>query len=148
MAEELGETLGSVAIEIRDILEALQLLTNVVARPKATDWDYGNATTTLIGMSDVVVVTPKTGFTLNPTCVIVRCAKASNIDVCLTPYSPRKSEIVAPGNAPDNGLFIHWFPFGINTVGTSEGDNKFWIRAQGIAEAGLVEGVAFYEETR
>lgn len=148
MAEEITkETLGEVVAEIRDLLEALSAIRDVIAKPKATDWEYGILTATdLTEMKDIVVAKPGTGNKLNPTCAIARVEKASLIDVCLTPLTAQKSEIIAPGSAPDNGLFIHWFPWGIYTVGTSEGENKFWVRAQGITETGKAEAVILYEE--
>lgn len=152
MSEEVrDETLGCVVAEIRGLLEAMlpEMIAEVIARPKATDWEHGILEATdLAEMKDVVVAKPATGNRLNPTCVIVRVEKASNIDVCLTPLKAEKNEIIAPGNAPDNGLFIHWFGYGIYTIGTGEGDNQFWVRAQGITETGKAEGVIMYEEVR
>jgi len=156
--EKERETTGDVIAEIRDLLKALVpgveipgvpgVLAEVVARPKATDWKYNSATTTTTEMTDVVVVKPKTGYKLNPTCVVVRAAKASTIDVCLTPISAADNEIIAPGAAPDNGVFIHWFPYGIYIIGESGGATKFWVRAQGVLEIGLVEAVLFWEESK
>ena len=153
MAEEKKrETTGEVIVEIRDLLKALvpgvtpEALAEVVARPKATDWKYGVATTTLTEMTDVIVVKPRTGYKLNPTCVIVRVAKESTIGVCLTPVSAADNEIVAPGAAPDNGVFIHWFPYGIHIIGESDGGKKFWVRAKGLTETGLAESVVLWEE--
>jgi len=155
MAEEKErKTTGEVIVEIRDLLKQLvpgeipEALAEVVARPKATDWKYGSATTTLTDMTDIVVVKPKTGYKLNPTCAIVRVAKESTIDVCLTPVSAADSEIVAPGAAPDNGVFIHWFPYGIHIIGEPEGTKKFWVRAKGLTETGLVEAVLLWEEVK
>lgn len=155
MAEEKErETTGEVIAEIRDLLKALipgeipEALAEVVARPKATDWKYNSVTTTLTEMTDIVVVKPKTGYKLNPTCVIVRVAKESTIDVCLTPISAADSEIVAPGAAPDNGVFIHWFPYGIYIIGESGGGKLFWVRAKGVTETGLVEAVLLWEEVK
>jgi len=152
--EKIRETTGQVIVEIRDLLKALvpdvtpEALAEVVARPKATDWKYGTVTTTLTEMTDVVIVKPRTGYKLNPTCVIVRVAKESTIDVCLTPVSAAESEIVAPGSAPDNGVFIHWFPYGINIIGESGGTKKFWVRAKGLTETGLAEAVVLWEEEK
>ena len=156
MAEE--QTLGTVVVEIRDLLKSMvappleavlmaeAVPMSVVPRPKATGWLYREATLVTGEMTDIVHVAAKTGAKLAPTCVIVRVAKASNIDVCLTPLNPEKSEIIAPGTAPDNGVFMCWFPYGIYTIGTSEGKRKFWVRAQGITVSGKGEAAIMYEE--
>lgn len=146
-----GETLGSIAAEIRDLLKLMVLPEipvepmSVIPRPKATGWDYGTLTTLTTDMKDIISYAAKTGARLRPVLGIIRTAKASNVDICLTPMDPTKSEIVAPGTTTDNGFFIHWFPYGIYTVGTSEGDRKFWARAQGITEAGKAEAVIMWE---
>lgn len=151
MAEE--ETLGTVAAEIRDLLKVMVTPPPVVEpmpvvpRPKATGWGYDSATLSTTEMTDITKVAAKTGAKLAPTCVIVRVKKASNIDVCLTPLNPEKSDIIAPGTAPDDGVFMCWFPFGVYTIGTSEGKRKFWVRAQGITDVGKAEAVIMYEET-
>ena len=151
MAEE--QTLGTVAAEIRDLLKVMVTPPPaaepmpVIPRPKATGWGYDSATLSSTEMTDIIKVAAKTGAKLAPTCVIVRVKKASNIDVCLTPLNPEKSEIIAPGTAPDDGVFMCWFPYGIYTIGTSEGKRKFWVRAQGISTGGKGEAVIMYEET-
>lgn len=146
-----GETLGSLAAEIRDLLKLMVLPEipvepiSVIPRPKATGWDYGSITTSTTDMKDIIFHAAKTGARLRPVLGIVRTEKASNVDICLSPMDPTKSEIVAPGTTTDNGIFIHWFPYGIYTVGTSEGDRKFWARAQGITEIGKAEAVIMWE---
>jgi len=151
MAEE-GETLGSVLVEVRDLLKLIAFPEiavepmSVVPRPKATGRRYGEATLSISETKGVVSVAAKTGYKLSPVCVIVRTLKASRIDVCLTPLDAFTNEIIAPGATADEGIFIHWFPYGIYTIGTSEGDRKFWIRAQGITEEGKAEAVIMYEE--
>ena len=150
MGEE--QTLGSVAAEIRDLLKVMVTPPPaaepmpVIPRPKATGWPYDSATLSTTGMTDIIGVAAKTGAKLAPTCVLVRVKKASNIDVCLTPLNPEKSEIIAPGTAPDDGIFMWWSPYGVYTIGTSEGKRKFWVRAQGITEGGKGEAVIMYEE--
>jgi len=147
------ETLGTVAAEIRDLLKLMVAPppdvepTSVIPRPKATGREYDSKTLSITEMTDIVKVSAKTGTKLAPTSVVVRVKKASNIDVCLTPLNPEKSEIIAPGTAPDDGVFMCWFPYGIYTIGTSEGKRKFWVRAQGITEGGKGEAVIMYEET-
>jgi len=146
------QTLGTTAAEIRDLLKMMAAPPPVaepmpvIPRPKATGWRYDAATLTTTEMSNITKVAAKTGAKLSPTCVIVRVKKASNIDVCLTPLNPEKSEIIAPGTAPDDGVFMCWFPYGVYTIGTSEGDRKFWVRAQGITEGGKAEAVIMWEE--
>jgi hypothetical protein len=146
------ETVGSVLVEIRELLKLLVIPppeaepAAVIPRPKATDWEYGTKDLTITEMSDIVSYKPRTGWRLNPVCIIVRTIKASKIDVCLSPLDPAKSEIIAPGATVDDGIFIHWFPYGIYTIGTSAGDRRFWVRGQGITEAGKAEAVIIFEE--
>jgi hypothetical protein len=152
MEEKKEETAGSVLAEIRDLLK-LWLIpppeaepAAVIPRPKVTGWEYGVATLTITEMKDIAFYKPRTGWRLNPVCVIVRTVKASKIDVCLNPLDPAKSEIIAPGATVDDGIFIHWFPYGIYTIGTSAGDRRFWVRGQGLTEAGKAEAVILFEE--
>ena len=155
MSEE--ETLGSLVLEIRDLLRSIAaaepevvptiLQVEAIPRPKATDWKYGQTTTVLSAMSDIVSVKAKTAFILSPACVIVRVAKESIIDICMSPKSDAYSEIIAPGAAPDNGIFIHWFPYGVSTIG-GDADIDFWVRAQGVTETGLAEAELLWEEVK
>lgn len=146
------ETVGSVLVEIRDLLKLLVAPppevgpATVIPSPRATDWKYGVATLTNTEMTDIVFYKPRTGWKLTPVNAIVRTVKASKIDVCLTPPVSGKSEIIAVGTTTDDGIFIHWFPYGIYTIGTSAGDRRYWVRAQGIAEGGKAEAVILFEE--
>lgn len=146
------ETLGKILIEIRDLLKLAVIPpveaepAAVIPRPKATDYEYGVVNLTITEMSSIVSYSPRTGWRLNPVCVIVRTVKASKIDVCLTPINQKKNEIIAPGATVDDGIFIHWFPYGIYTIGTAQGDRKFWVRGQGLTEAGKAEAVILFEE--
>jgi len=146
------ETLGTVALEIRDLLEQMIApppeieVMPVIPRPKATDYEYGSVTLSTAEMKDIVKYKAKEGAKLTPTLAIVRVKKAAIIDVCLTPVSPAKSEIVAVGTAPDDGVFVHWFPYGIYTIGSDEVERKYWVRAQAITESGKAEAVIMFEE--
>ena len=146
------ETLGTVAVEIRDLLKQLVApppaieVMSVVPRPKATGYEHGSVTLSTAEMKDIVRYKAKEGAKLSPTLAIVRVRKAAIIDVCLTPVSPAKSEIIAVGTAPDDGIFVHWFPYGIYTIGSDEVDRMYWVRAQGITETGTAEAVIMFEE--
>ena len=97
-------------------------------------------------MKTIVFRTAKTGAKLRPVLAIVRTAKASNVDLCLSPTDTAESEIIAPGTTTDNGIFVHWFPYGVYTIGTSGAGRKFYARAQGITEVGKAEAVIMWEE--
>lgn len=147
-------TVGEVLAEIRDLL--IQIATpppaaeplSVVPRPKVTGWKIDELTLTTTEMKTIVFASAATGAKLSPVCVVVRTKKASNIDVCLTPMNPQDNPIIVPGTTMDDGYFVHWFPYGVYTIGTSGGKRKFYVQGQGIAEAGSAIAVIMYEETR